>query len=357
MTASDNISELGDLSRPQLGVESTGDTPKHTAPRALAAGGRSLTDVVLGLEDSAVGTVVPTGFDPLDKVLDGGLRSRDLTLIGGVPGVGKTVLTLQWARNSALSGSNTAYVCYEHDEEALASRLLAVEVGELKSAGAGIQSVQTLAVIQDVSLAERRLGDEVEEDPLLRDALDNMSRYADNLSLIRASGTTTGIDELREVAIQLGPGGVLFVDYLQKVPIGDESWTDAERSIRQAEELKELAMKYDVVVVAVTAAEGSGLNVRRIRPHHMRGASGLTYEADLIFLLNEKSLTVSKRHSAYDPVQAEGFKRDVVLTIEKNRRGKAGVDLEFTKDFVHFRFQARGRFVEEQLIDEMMFPE
>ena len=330
---------------------------QHMAPPTDVAGGRTLTDVVLGLEDAAIGTIVPTGFEPLDKVLDGGLRSRDLTLVGGVPGVGKTVMTLQWARNVAANGFSTAYVCYEHDEEALASRLLAVEVGEVKEAEQGIRSGQTLAVIQDVSLAERRLGEEVDSDPLLRDALEQMSRYSDELALIRASGTTTGVNELREVAMQLGAGGTLFIDYLQKIPMGDHSWTDSERSIRQAEELKELAMEYDVAVVAITAAEAAGLNVRRVRPHHMRGASGLTYEADLICLLNEKWLSVSKRHSAHDPVKAEGFKRDVVLTLEKNRRGKSGVDLEFTKDFVHFRFHPKGRFVEEQLIDEMLFPE
>jgi replicative DNA helicase len=330
---------------------------KHAAPPNTVAGGRSLTDVVLGLEDTAIGTIIPTGFQPLDKILDGGLRSRDLTLIGGVPGVGKTVMTLQWARNVAANGFNAAYVCYEHDEEALASRLLAVEVGEVKESAKGIRSGQTLAVIQDVSLAERRLGDEVDTDPLLRDALEHMSAYSDELALVRASGTTTGVDELREVAMQLGAGGTLFVDYLQKVPVGDHNWTDSERSIRQAEEMKELAMEYDVAVVAVTAAEAAGLNVRRVRPHHMRGASGLTYEADVICLLNEKWLTVSKRHSAYDPLKAEGFKRDVVLTLEKNRRGKSGIDLEFTKDFPHFRFRPQGRFVEEQLIDEMLFPE
>ncbi|NNC41192.1 MAG: AAA family ATPase, partial [Acidimicrobiia bacterium] len=292
------------------------------APPTTVTSGRTLTDVVLGLEDAAIGSIIPTGFEPLDKVLDGGLRSRDLTLVGGVPGVGKTVLTLQWARNIAFNGFSTAYVCYEHDEETLASRLLAVEVGEVKSGESGIRSGQTLAVIQDVSLAERRLGDEVDADPLLRHSLEQMSRYSDDLALIRASGTTTGVDELREVAMELGPGGTLFVDYLQKIPMGDHRWTDSERSIRQAEELKELAMEYDVSVVAVTAAEAAGLNVRRVRPHHMRGASGLTYEADLICLLNEKWLSVSKRHSAHDPVKAEGFKRDVVLTLEKNRRGK-----------------------------------
>ncbi len=330
---------------------------KHIAPPTTVAGGRTLTDVVLGLEDAAIGMVIPTGFDLFDKVLDGGLRTRDLLLVGGVPGVGKTVLTLQWARNIASAGFKTAYVCYEHDEEALASRLLAVEVGEVKASEVGVRSRQTLAVIQDVSLAERRLGDEVEEDPLLRGALEFMSQYSDHLSLIRASGSTTGVEELREIAMHLGSGGTLFVDYLQKVPLGDQTWTDAERSIRQAEEMKELAMEYDVAVVAVTAADSSGLNVRRVRPHHLRGAAGLTYEADQIVLLNEKSLSVSKRHSAFDPVQAKQFKRDVVLTIEKNRRGKSGIDLEFTKDFVHFRFQTDGRFVEEQLIDEMLFPE
>ena len=120
---------------------------KHVAPPTTVAGGRSLTDVVLGLEDAAIGTIIPTGFDLLDKVLDGGLRTRDLMLIGGVPGVGKTVLTLQWARNIASNGFKTAYVCYEHDEEALASRLLAVEVGEVKASEVGIRSRQTLAVI------------------------------------------------------------------------------------------------------------------------------------------------------------------------------------------------------------------
>ncbi|MBT8216667.1 MAG: AAA family ATPase [Acidimicrobiia bacterium] len=319
--------------------------------------GRILTDVVLGLENASIGMVIPSGFQPFDKVLDGGLRTRELVLVGGVPGVGKTIMTLQWARNIAAGGFPVSYVCYEHDEEALASRLLALEVGELKNAEAGVRSGETLALIQEVSLAEKRLGDEVDDDPVLASALETMSRYSDDLVLIKGSGTSTRIAELREIAEASGPGSVLFVDYLQKIPMADGGWTDSERSIRQGEELKELAMEFDVVVVAVTAAEASGLNVRRVRPHHIRGASGLTYEADVICLLNEKWLSVSKRHSAYDPVQAQGFKRRIVMTIEKNRRGKSGVELEFVKDFVHFRFDTKGGFVEEQLIDDMMFPE
>ena len=92
------------------------EAPQPAAPAAPVTGGRALTDVVVGLEDAAIGTIIPTGFEPLDKILDGGLRSRDLTLVAGVPGVGKTVMALQWARNVAAHGFNTAYVCYEHDD-------------------------------------------------------------------------------------------------------------------------------------------------------------------------------------------------------------------------------------------------
>ncbi len=319
---------------------------------------RSLTDVVLGLEDAAIGSTIPTGFEPLDAVLDGGLRTRELTLIGGLPGVGKTVLTLQWARNMADSGYRAAYVCYEHDEYALAGRLLAVEVGELAQQENDLRSGPTLAVINGVSQAELRLEEEIDEDPVLRSAIQRMSNYSDELELLAASGVDTGIEQLREVASRLGSGGVMFVDYLQKVPVGSETgWTDSERSIRQAEELKDLAMAHDVVVVAIVASEREGLNTRRLRPYHLRGASGLAYEADIILILNEKFLAVSKLHSAYDPVQAQGFKRDVVITVEKNRRGVADRELQFTKDFVHFRFDTAGSFVEERLIDDMMFPE
>ena len=46
----------------------------------------------------------PTGMDPLDRMLGGGFRMGDLVLLGGRPGVGKTIIGLQWARSIARSG-------------------------------------------------------------------------------------------------------------------------------------------------------------------------------------------------------------------------------------------------------------
>src|SRR5664279_3365829 len=45
---------------------------------------------------------LPTGFDPLDGFIGGGLRKTELILLGGAQGIGKTIATLQIARNIAL---------------------------------------------------------------------------------------------------------------------------------------------------------------------------------------------------------------------------------------------------------------
>ena len=44
-----------------------------------------------------------TGYMPLDDVLNGGLRAGDLFILGGPSGVGKTIFSLQAARNVVLS--------------------------------------------------------------------------------------------------------------------------------------------------------------------------------------------------------------------------------------------------------------
>lgn len=322
----------------------------HIKPRTLAEVTASLG------RDGNVPGALPTGFEPLDTALEGGVKTRELTLVGGTPGVGKTAATLQWARNIAYAGFPVVYLCYEHDDTALLGRLLLLEVGNL-SGGNGLAAVGgTREIIRQVVRGQRDLQQELAGNMLLRAAYGRLEAYANNLALVRGSSIDTNMESIEAYASAVAPGGAVFVDYLQKIP-GVPGVTDEEKVIHQAEGLKELAMLHDVAIVAVVAGDQSGLNVRRLRMHHLRGAAGLAYECDLAIMLNDKYLAVSKRHSAHDPVRAEGFKRQVVFSVDKNRDGQANLDLEFTKDFPHYRFDPHGGFVEDQLIDEMLFPE
>jgi replicative DNA helicase len=324
---------------------------------------RSAQEALAGLGDlhlngsSALKATFATGFDPLDRVLDGGLRARDLTLVGGMPGVGKTVISLQWARQLALDGATAVYACYEHEEQVLLSRLLLLEAGELASPDATqLQAVRPL--VSALLRGEVTIAGALERSPLLAEAHARLASYAGRLWLVRASGAHTGVAELDAIVSERRDGPtVLFVDYLQKVSVRPEPAEEAEKVTRVAEGLKELALEREVAVVAVVAADREGLAARRLRLHHLRGSSALAYEADVALIVNDKQQVVSKVHLAYDPVRAETFKHWAVLSIEKNRGGLAHIDLEFRKQFEHYRFDRIGSFVIDRLVDERLVVE
>jgi replicative DNA helicase len=297
-----------------------------------------------------------TGFSPLDQVLGGGVALGDLVLVGGKPGQGKTVAALQWARSMAAAGNSVVFACYEHDEVALLTRLLAAELGEAAER-AGCRDQLRLdplrAGLWGVASGTRRLEEVLGSDALLVEAEERLRSYGEHLVLVRASGSRTGVEDLARLVDEHGDRQtVLFVDYVQKVPVVPEPAEEAERVKRAVEALKELALATGVGVVAVTAADRVGLDARRLRLHHFRGSTALAYEADVALVLNEKVAVVAKAHLAYDTTRAAEFRRQVVFSVEKNRNGEAGVELEFRKDFANCRFDPRGSWVTERLWEE-----
>jgi replicative DNA helicase len=317
---------------------------------------RSTTDVVADLENGIESVAaVPTGFPVLDRVLDGGLSARDLTVLGGIPGAGKTAMALQWARSMASEGHQVVYACYDHDEVTLVSRLILLEIGDL-TGGSDASSLQARAAVRAVVRGEKTLVDAADGSLLIKAAHSRVQAYGDHLSLLSASREQTGLKELAAAANHAGAGGVLVVDYLQKIP-AEEPVSEAIRVDHVAAGLKDIALNTHVAVLAVVVSDQVGLNVRRLRQHHLRGASGIAYEADVVLIINEKHRAVSKIHSAHDPRRVEEFKRQVVLSISKNRHGPADINLDFVKDFPHFRFDPNGSHVEEQLVDDLMYPE
>jgi replicative DNA helicase len=325
-------------------------------PRVRSAldGLAELHDLV---EAPALGAVVHTDFDPLDEVLGGGVRKGELVLIGGKPGVGKTIASLQWARSMARRGIVAVYLCYEHDEIALLCRLLASEVGEMAAAAPGGSSAaaheELLARIRDVAAGAITLREALASDPLLAQAQRRLAAYADRLVLVTGSGRHADVNAIADVTRQFeGEPTALFVDYVQKVPVFPDIRAENERIGRVVESLKQLALEQKIVIIGIAAADQVGLDARRVHVRHFRGSTALAYEADAVVVLNDKLAVVSRAHLAYSPTRAEEFERKVVFSIEKNRNGTPDVHLEFEKDFAHYRFHPRGRWVAERLWTE-----
>jgi replicative DNA helicase len=318
-------------------------------------GGLSVESDAPGL---AASTPFVTGFDPLDDVLGGGLRAQDLTLVGGKPGVGKTIATFQWARTMVLDGATAIFACYEHSARHLLSRLLLLELGSLARQESLHEYDDVRAAIADLAWGYRTLAELPDDRGLVADALACVRTYADRMWLVQASSVHTGLAELEDLVSRYGSDRTaLFVDYVQKVPVPSDPESETERVTRVSSGLKEIALSQNCTVVAIAAATQAGLEARRQRLHHLRGSTALSYESDVVLMLNDKIDALSKVHLAYDGVRAETYKYVTVFSIEKNRGGPSGFDLEFTKDFAHARFDPHGGWVAERLVDEHVVTE
>lgn len=309
----------------------------------------------------AAGRVWPTGFDALDTNLGGGFRSGELILLGGPQGLGKTTWALQTARNVARDGRSAVVFSFEHDPQSLLMRLVALEAGEV----ADLEAPDLNRIRRSFEAADGRAGtlaDRLADTSGGREALENVAKYADRLVLHRSSGSSTTLEVITEavdeVRRETGQLPLVVVDYLQKVKAPGSALDDDQRVGQVVEGLKDLSLDLDIPILAVVAADKAGLVAgRRMRVGNLRGSSALAYEADTVLLLNSKYDIVARQHLVYDLGNAERFRQWAVLTIEKNRNGLTGVDLEFRKRFAQSRFEPEGRLVAEQLVDERVFVE
>ncbi len=355
------------------GVTPRGEKRKRSVLRGAHLP-RTLTQVLHEANDRIVRgdlvdyVPVPTGFDPLDGMIGGGLRKTELVLLGGAQGIGKTIATLQIARNIAMRPDHYAfYLSYEHTETHLMHRLLCLESvnpPELDiSRGVKLKDLFQIIVAQRAKEFMGRDGGGGSLQAILRDnprtasALARMQRYADRLILLKASPSVTNLNAIREMTARLceatGGNVTVFVDYLQKVAVHPERPRDENDKVTIiVEGLKDIALTLDVPVWSIVASDREGLKSKRIHLFHLRGSSALDYESDIAIIMNNKYQILAKDHVTFNPYTAKQFRNWVVFTVEKNRAGRAMLDMEFEIHGQHFTFDPRGQKVQQQLIDD-----
>jgi len=254
------------------------------------------------------GDTVPTGFASLDKILGGGMRRRDMIVLGGDIGAGKSALALGVALRVAQQGLGVAFLSGEMDEERLMERALAIEgrvtVDDLRAAK---MSDQTRAGIGGAAVRLRGLP--LAMLPLAAADFDTM---ADRL------------DPLRQLAL-------VVVDYLQLVPPpqGLTRVTQDEDTAFVLRRLKALALERQVALLLVAQLPQFHTQRENPRPtledYGVLGA--LKQHADVVLSIF--------REEMYRP--GGGVEGATELIVAKNRNGPTGfVDLYFYRRWMRF---------------------
>ncbi len=282
---------------------------------------------------------IPTGFEPLDTYLGGGLVPESLMLIGGPPGAGKTIFTLQAARNIAAMAKDNktaaCVVCFEHGEVYLYHRLLCMEsvLGESEM-GLTMDDIRRAALNADSEVAG--LESLLKTSDAAKDAWSRVTQYWDRLFLTKGHPVKSTLNVLDTFLTRLQSQYmtvVLFVDYLQKIPVFSPGIElTPEKQIQTVTEgLKNLALAHDVPIVAVAASDAQGLKGGRVRFEDLWGGSSVNYEPDVAVMLNPLDQANQSRESV------------VVLSIEKNRLGPVGKEAHHTLRGQFFSFNPIGK--------------
>ena len=251
---------------------------------------------------------VPPGFGSVEKSLGGGLRRRDLVVLGGDIGAGKSALALGVALRVAQQGLGVAFLSGEMDEERLMERALAIEgrvtVDDLRAAK---MSDQTRAGIGGAAVRLRGLP--LAMLPLAAADFDTM---ADRL------------DPLRQLSL-------VVVDYLQLVPAprGLTRVTQDEDTALVLRRLKALALERQVALLLVAQLPHFQAQRENPRPtledYGVLGA--LKQHADVVLSIF--------REEMYRP--GGGVEGATELIVAKNRNGPTGfADLYFYRRWMRF---------------------
>lgn len=277
------------------------DIPRRAHPVADVVGrvDQRLSGEVQGPD--AVGT----GFPSVDRILGGGLRRRDLVVLGGDVGAGKSSLALAMALRVAERGETAAVVSGEMDEDRLWERALAIE-GRVR--------------MDDIRRG--RLADEARAS-LGAAAVRLRARP---LRVIPLAGA--GFDETAERIVRAN-APLTVVDYLQLLP-PMPGLSDLDEVMAAAvRRLKEVAATADTALLLVSQLPRHDPRRRDPRPElDDFGALGaVKYHADVVLGLYREEMYQTTR----------GVEGATELLVAKNRHGATGfVDLYFYREWMRF---------------------
>jgi len=245
---------------------------------------------------------IATGFPSLDRLLGGGLRGGDLTVLGGDVGSGKSALALAIALRIAQQRQRVIYFSGEMTTERLLERVLAIEgrvrVDDLRS-----------GVVNDVARAS------------VGAAAVRMRELLPQIEPLAPGGIAALAERLEGAGTDL-----VIIDSLQSLARGaqqmDEELADAVRRLKRLALEQRLAVLVTAQLPHLTARDD-----RRPTLEDFGALGAVKHHADVVLGLYREDMYDRRR-------EIEGATE---LLVRKNRNGSTGyVDLYFYAQWMRF---------------------
>lgn len=230
-----------------------------------------------------------TGFRKLDAHLDGGFMRKELIVIGGHTGIGKSSLAGQIMFNMASQGVKTVYFSLEISNEMIVSRLM--------GAIANLKPTRVLAGL----LTKEEFDSKVQ-------AREKLAAYGDFMEFY------DNLYDLSAIEKEIKEGGHEFVvvDFVQNVM--EKGNDEYSRLTAVAMALQRLAKEANCCILVLSQLSNSAAREKRSRVLEYKGSGAIAMVCDLGFWIERT-----------DP---DGNVNNVRLNLRKNRRGFSNVNFD-----------------------------
>ena len=290
---------------------------------------------------------IKTGFDNLDKILDGGLFAG-LYVIGAISSAGKTTLCLQIADQIAKAGNDVLIFSLEMAKEELMSKSLSRTTYEKDK----LNAVTTREILK---FNKKDLGNDKIIN--LNNALQCYGAYSKNIFFNIGIGDI-GTEKIRKVINthihHRKRNPVVFIDYLQILAPPNDRLTDKQILDKNIVELKRIARDFDIPVIAISSFNRQSYK-DEVNLSSFKESGAIEYTADVLIGLQALGTTddeiKNKKLADYNNKQArDGKEYPIELKVLKYRTGAKNTT-EFLYKPKYEKFRAPN---EEETRDYLM---
>lgn len=244
---------------------------------------------------------MPTGLSKLDHFLDGGFTRKELIVLGGFTGSGKSFLGAQIFANIAKSGFKSAYFSLEISCPMIVSRL----VGQI----ANIKPTRIMYGLLNDAEEIERMKAKARISPY-----ENFMHFSDEIYDINVV----------EEAIKNNEYDFAVVDFIQNVSTSKQD--EYSSMTKAALAFQKMAKKYNCCVLVVSQLSNSAAKTGAME---YKGSGGIAMVADVGFFITREE------------DNPEAF----YLAIKKNRRGISGITF-------NLKFIAPGGMIVQQTYEK-----
>ena len=335
---------MAELNKPQH-KEKLQQLYKNTSPKNHM---KSFIDKVTATDTPEI----PTGFERLDKQLDGGLY-EGLYFMGAISSLGKTTMMLQIADHIARQGQDVLIFSLEMSRHEIIAKTLSRLSYEIdKDSGSSGNNAKTVRDFTNYKRWEYFSSDEMD---LLRDSFREYEKFAGNLYIHEGLGDINHayIRATVEQYTEANPdkrAPVVMVDYLQILAPDDVRASERQSLDKNVLELKRIARDYKIPVFAISSfnRENYGKGVSMLS---FKESGAIEYSSDVLLGLqfsiqeqyDQDNKGVSENSKDYKKIDVDKEKDDlprkVQLVILKNRNGRTGgrINFDFDPRYNHFQ--------------------